>query len=464
MGGHGTWQVGAHRSGDFAALGPSAGWVSFFTYGGAKPASASLATGASDAERAIASALDTAANPSRTLLLKDNYLSQGIYVLHGDADETVPVEESRDMRAQLGQYHRDFAYREKPGAGHWWGNQCVDWPAMMDFLRARELAPPESRTRVAFTTVSPAIRSRDAWVAIDAQVSPLQPSSADLSLDRDTRTITGKTANVARLGLQVDLDGIGGKVNLSIDGTDLAADAPSGGELLWLERATREDGSSAWTIGRKPSERSKRASRMGPFKAAFDRNMLFVVGTAGTEAQRSSLARKARYDAEQFLVRGNASPEILDDAAILAEPALAEGRNIILYGNAETNRAWSTVVGESPVTPVRGAIHFTDSTGRRGTLSGDDLALLMVRPRADDAEGLVATISGTGDIGQRLTERVPYFTAGVAYPDMCVLSARMLDEGIAGIVAADFFANDWTLPKLPTLAVTTPVSATASAP
>ncbi|MBU3728072.1 MAG: hypothetical protein FGM37_02335, partial [Phycisphaerales bacterium] len=129
MGGHGTWQVGAHRSGDFAALGPSAGWVSFFTYGGARPASASLPSGASDADRAIASALDTAANPSRTLLLKDNYLAQGIYVLHGDADETVPVEESRDMRAQLGQYHRDFASREKAGAGHWWGNQGVDWPA-----------------------------------------------------------------------------------------------------------------------------------------------------------------------------------------------------------------------------------------------------------------------------------------------------------------------------------------------
>ena len=464
MGGHGTWQVGAHRSGDFAALGPSAGWVSFFTYGGAKPASASLPAGASDADRAIASALDTAANPSRTMLLKDNYLAQGIYVLHGDADETVPVEESRDMRAQLGQFHRDFAYREKSGAGHWWGNQCVDWPAMMDFLRARELAPPESRTRVAFTTVSPAIRSRDAWVTIDAQVSPLQPSSVDLALNRELRTVSGKTTNVARLGLQVDLDGDGGKVNLSIDGTELVADEPSGGDLLWLERVARDDGSPAWTVGRRPTDRSKRAGRMGPFKAAFDRNMLFVVGTGGTDAQRAALARKARYDAEQFLVRGNASPEILDDAAILAEPALAAGRNIILYGNAETNRAWSTVVGESPVTPVRGAIHFTDSTGRRGTLSGDDLALLMVRPRADDAECLVATVSGTGDIGQRLTERVPYFTAGVAYPDMCVLSARMLDEGIAGIAAADFFANDWTLPRLPALAVTTPVSAAATAP
>ena len=464
MGGHGTWQVGAHRSADFAALGPSAGWVSFFTYGGAKPASASLTAGASDAERAIASALDTAANPSRTLLLKDNYLAQGVYVLHGDADETVPVEESRDMRAQLGQYHRDFSYREKAGAGHWWGNQCVDWPAMMDFLRARELSPPESRARVAFTTISPAIRSRDAWVTIDAQVSPLQPSSVDLSLSREARAVTGKTSNVARLGLQVDLDGDGGKVTVSIDGTELVADEPSGGDLLWLERTVRDDGAAAWSISRKPADRSKRAMRMGPFKAAFDRNMLFVVGTGGTDAQRAALARKARYDAEQFLVRGNATPEILDDAAILADPARAAGRNIILYGNAETNRAWSTVVGESPVTPVRGAIHFTDSTGRRGTLSGDDLALLMVRPRADDAECLVATISGTGDVGQRLTERVPYFTAGVAYPDMCVLSARMLDEGIPGIVAADFFANDWTLPKLPALAVTTPVSAAASAP
>lgn len=464
MGGHGTWQVGAHRSGDFAALGPSAGWVSFFTYGGAKPASASLPAGASDADRTIASALDTAANPSRTLLLKDNYLAQGIYVLHGDADETVPVEESRDMRAQLGQYHRDFAYREKAGAGHWWGNQCVDWPAMMDFLRARELTPPELRTRVSFTTVSPAVRSRDAWVAIDAQLSPLQPSSVDLTLNRDARTVTGKTTNVARLGLQVDLDGDGGKVSLSIDGTELVADEPSGGDLLWLERTTRDDGSPSWTVGRKAGDRSKRASRMGPFKAAFDRNMLFVVGTGGTDAQRASLARKARYDAEQFLYRGNASPEIVDDAAILADPSLAAGRNIILYGNAETNRAWSTVVGESPVTPVRGAIHFTDSTGRRGTLSGDDLALLMVRPRADDLESLVATVASTGDIGQRLTERVPYFTAGVAYPDMCVLSARMLDEGIAGIVAADFFANDWTLPRLPALAVTTPVSAAPSAP
>ena len=464
MGGHGTWQVGAHRSGDFAALGPSAGWVSFFTYGGAKPAAASLPAGASDADRAIASVLDTAANPSRTLLLKDNYLAQGIYVLHGDADETVPVEESRDMRAQLGQYHRDFAYREKAGAGHWWGNQCVDWPAMMDFLRARELTPPESRTRVSFTTVSPAIRSRDAWVTIDAQVSPLEPSSVDLALNRDARTVTGKTANVARLGLQVDLDGDGGKVSLSIDGTELVADEPAGGELLWLERVARDDGSPTWTLARKATERSKRASRMGPFKSAFDRNMLFVVGTGGSDSQRAALARKARYDAEQFLYRGNASPEILDDAAILADPSLAAGRNIILYGNAETNRAWSTVVGESPVTPVRGAIHFTDSTGRRGTLSGDDLALLMVRPRADDPECLVATVAGTGDIGQRLTERVPYFTAGVAYPDMCVLSARMLDEGIAGIVAADFFANDWTLPKLPALAVTTPVSAAPSAP
>jgi len=192
---------------------------------------------------------------------------------------------------------------------------------------------------------------------------------------------------------------------------------------------------------------------MGPFKAAFDRNMLFVVGTAGSDAERQGLAGQARYDAEQFWYRGNASPEIIDDAALLADPARGAGRGIVLYGNSETNRAWSTVVGESPVTPVRGAIHLVDASGKRGTISGDDLALLMVRPRADDPDAMVAIVAGTGDVGQRLTERVPYFTAGVAYPDMCVLSARMLDEGIPGIVAADFFSNDWSLRRMPALAV-----------
>ncbi|MCX5640554.1 MAG: hypothetical protein NT059_07055, partial [Planctomycetota bacterium] len=38
MGGHGTWQLGAHFPGEFAAIAPSAGWVSFGSYVGATAA------------------------------------------------------------------------------------------------------------------------------------------------------------------------------------------------------------------------------------------------------------------------------------------------------------------------------------------------------------------------------------------------------------------------------------------
>ena len=124
MGGHGTWQIGAQNNDLFAAIAPSAGWISFFTY-------VKAPTAAIDANDFVGKILDRSANPSRTLLLKDNYASQGVYVLHGDADDNVPVTEAREMRAQLAMFHPDFAYHEQPGAGHWWGNECVDWPPLV---------------------------------------------------------------------------------------------------------------------------------------------------------------------------------------------------------------------------------------------------------------------------------------------------------------------------------------------
>ena len=78
-----------------------------------------------------------AANPSDTLLLKNNLDELGIYVLHGDADDNVPVDQARTMREHLGGFHPDFAYYEQPGAGHWWGNRCVDWPPLMEFLESK---------------------------------------------------------------------------------------------------------------------------------------------------------------------------------------------------------------------------------------------------------------------------------------------------------------------------------------
>ena len=69
--------------------------------------------------------LDRAAAPSDTVLLARNLASVGVYVLHGNADDNVPVDQARRMRRILGEFHPDFAYHEQAGAGHWWGNACV---------------------------------------------------------------------------------------------------------------------------------------------------------------------------------------------------------------------------------------------------------------------------------------------------------------------------------------------------
>src|SRR5258708_23416123 len=111
MGGHGTWQVGATFPDRFAAIGPSAGWISFNSYAGGKRF---------ENPTPVQELLNRAANPSNTLALSRNYLNQGVYILHGDADDNVPPSEARDMAKHLGEFHHDFILYEQKGAVHWW--------------------------------------------------------------------------------------------------------------------------------------------------------------------------------------------------------------------------------------------------------------------------------------------------------------------------------------------------------
>ncbi|MGZ5515478.1 MAG: prolyl oligopeptidase family serine peptidase, partial [Candidatus Aminicenantales bacterium] len=93
MGGHGTWQVGATIPGPWAAIAPSAGWYSFTSYGG----------GAVYKDPSpVETMLLRANNPSETTNLAKNFLNYGIFILHGDQDDNVPVEQARHMRELLG--------------------------------------------------------------------------------------------------------------------------------------------------------------------------------------------------------------------------------------------------------------------------------------------------------------------------------------------------------------------------
>jgi predicted esterase len=107
MGGHGAWNFGVTYPDRFAAIGPSAGWISFWSYAGAP---------SYDDPDAIEAMLVRAASDSDTLALARNYLHSGIYILHGEKDNNVPAEQSRQMYDHLAAFHPDVIYHEEPGS------------------------------------------------------------------------------------------------------------------------------------------------------------------------------------------------------------------------------------------------------------------------------------------------------------------------------------------------------------
>jgi pimeloyl-ACP methyl ester carboxylesterase len=328
MGGHGAWHLAVNFPEKFVAVAPSAGWVSFWSY-----------TGASlfDASNPIEAMLARATQPSQTLDHVNNLSSLGVYILHGDKDDNVPVEQARIMREALGKFHTDFAYHEEPGAGHWWGNQCMDYLPLMAFLETRL---------------------------------------------RDARNVGDKPD-----------------------------DAPE-----------------------------KESQRTGPFKDAFRNNFLFVVGTSGSPDENAAAMNKARYDAETFWYRGNGSIDIVPDTEF--DPVAETDRSVILYGNADTNRAWNTLLADSPIQVRRGAIEVGDKR-----IEADNLACIMIRPRPGPANSMasVGVIAGTSINGLQLTMRLPVFVSGVAYPDLMIWSTDALEKGTDAILCTGFFGNDFSL-------------------
>jgi hypothetical protein len=425
MGGHGVWQVGATFPDRFAAIGPSAGWVSFFSYAGAARY---------EDPDPVEAMLKRATSPSDTVGLARNHLHHGVYILHGEKDDNVPADEGRLMNRTLGAFHPDYVYHEQPGAGHWWGNQCVDWPAMFEFFFAHTRPVGSEVNHVEFVTANPGVSAWSHWVGIAAQTRSLVPSRVVVDLDRDGRHFDAATENVAVLSLKLDHLSPDEPVSVMVDGEARpGVDWPAETKQLWLARDNGQ-----WTVSGAPPPGRKGPHRHGPFKDAFRHRMVFVYATRGTSEERAWAYHKARYDAETFWYRGNGSVEVVADRDF--DPKADPDRNVILYGNRETNAAWSDLLGEEPVVVRRGWILVG---GHR--VDGADLACLFIRPRPGSETACVAAVSGSGPAGMRLTDRLPYFVSGVAYPDCVVIGPEMLARGSAGVRVAGFFGLDWSV-------------------
>jgi hypothetical protein len=422
MGGHGVWHLGVTYPDRWAAIAPSAGWISLSTYPGPPPPSRPTPANAF---------LARAASPSNTFSLVRNCAQHGVYILHGEVDPNVRVDHARRMRRLLGEFHPDFAYHERRGAGHWYGG-CTDWPPLFAFLAERARPLPRDVRQVDFVTASPGVSAWCHWAGVEAQLRQLLPSAVRLQCDPARRRFHGSTSNVARLALDLAHLAPGKPVEVELDGQKLdPLPWPSRGARLWLQRV-----GGKWSATGRPATALKGPHRYGPFKEAFGNEVVLVYGTHGSAAENAWSFARARFDAEVFWYRGNGSLDVVADRDF--DPAAAPERNVVLYGHAESNGAWKALLGDSPMQVRRGRVEVGGKWHETG-----DRACLFVRPRPGSTRGLVGVVSGTSLPGMRLTERLGYFISGIGYPDCLVLAPEVLTQGSAGVSLVGFFGLDW---------------------
>ena len=429
MGGHGAWIHGVTYPDRFAALGPSAGWISFWSY---------RVRDQEKNENPLLEMIMRSTSPSNTIELASNTKNMGVFILHGSEDDNVLPDQAEMMIAELEKFHHDFIYHEEQGAGHWWdnsdepGSACVDFAPMFDFF-ARHRRPDASEMReLQFKTANPGVSSSFYWAEIWGQDQPLEMSSIDIRVDPGQQRFVGSTENVHRLVLNTAMIPHPEEISLILDDQELAVACPDHAPLpIYLEQKR-----SGWAEVEAFSTKEKYPGRSGTFKDVFRNNVLLVVGTQGSDAENHWALTKARYDAESFWYQGNGKLDIILDTQF--DPALNPDRNVVLYGNAETNAAWDLLLSDCPVNLK----HNWVRVGHR-KLRGDDLAVMFIYPRQNSEIASVGVVGGTGIAGCRLTNMRPYLYAGFAYPDLVVMDPRILIGDDAGMRITGFFGPDW---------------------
>ena len=431
MGGHGTWHIGTLFPDRFAAIGPSAGWISFSTYAG---------RGAQQNQDTTSLLLRRPMLVSDTVARVKNLQHQGVYILHGDADDNVPVDQARTMRTELAGFHPDFVYKEQPGAGHWWGNACCDWPPLIEFFKSHRIADAFRVNHLEFATPTPGVSDSCFWARVYQQRRACELSRLDLKLARKPWSISGTTENVELLAINIDAirdpaEAAPSTLDLDIDGTKVEGISIADVHTLWLHRS-----SDSWTVAQAPNDANKGPHRNGLLKDAFKNRFVLVYGTQGTEQENDWMLAKARYDAETFWYRGNGSVDLVPDTQW--HEVAGQDRNVIVYGNSTVNLAWKELLADSPCLVERGKWQLGKDSPQ-----SESVAVGFIRPRSGSALASVGCIGGTDLAGMMASQRLPIFSSGTAFPDLIIASPEYLKDGVSAIRQLGFFGNDWSVEK-----------------
>lgn len=420
MGGHGTWVNGSLYPSMFASIAPSAGWVSFASYGG----------GARNPQQPdlIDSIFMRANNEYDTLKRAGNLDYPSVYILHGDADDNVPVTEARTMKSVLeNRRHPRFGYHEQPGAGHWWdgpqgtGADCLDWPGITSAIKSSTVGNPDTFT---FTTPHPGVSSKAFWIQIVQQRLWGEMSKVVATWNASADEIWITAENIERLVI-CDRPDRKRPSRVKINGHTV--NVPQSGEVQLVSAG------SSWRVSSSVQQGDKNPERSGPFKNAIGNRFAIVLPTGGSSVENDAALQIARYHLETWMVRGNGHIDIFLDTDLLDE-----NRTYVLYGNKDINKAWKRFVNQRNVDVSRRAA----AVGGR-SVAGDDVFLLACQPHPTSESSHIVVVGFTGARAARAVLRVPFFVSGVAMPDWMVAKSDVFQVGRAGVVGAGYFDSSW---------------------
>lgn len=421
MGGHGTWFLGATYPDKWAAIAPAAGYPDIIGY---------RRTGVDSAMFAVPhfEMIYRGARTGRVVDLARNYLQSGVYVLHGGADAVVPVEQARMMRETLGKFHNNFTYYEYPGGSHWYGDHCMDWPPLFDFLRQNTIPALNEVDSIEFYTASPGVSASNYWLSINQQIRPYEISQVKAVKTGDT--IRFETSNVASITFQVSQLDFESQPVLVVQDKLIHAEA---GKDIALKISQGQ-----WKVVDVANLAEKHPGRYGGFKLAFTNNMVFVYATNGSTEENEWYKNKARFDAETFWYRGNGSIDIIPDTDFA--PDKFADRNVIIYGNADNNLAWNQLLGHCPVQVKNGSISF----GER-VFDCESLGTYFIYPRPDSQFASVGVVAGSGIDGMKALYPNDYFSGITGFPDLLIFDVDWIKENLDGVIVSGFFGNDWSV-------------------
>lgn len=337
------------------------------------------------------------------------------------------------MRKVLGDFHADFSYYEYPGGEHWFGDQSVDWKPLFDFFKLHHLANDSDVNVIDFTTASPGISAQYRWASIQQQLHPLQFSRIKLLRDKSKNSITGTTENVRLLKLSLKSFSAGSNLKIALDSAVIQYSVKNESDSIFLSHENNN-----WDITEKPGEYAKSPTRYGTFKEAFNHKMIFVYGTAGNKAENEWNFNKAKFDAETWYYRGNGAVDIITDKEYSMDKYA--GRNVIIYGNSNTNSAWKTLLNDCPIQVIRNEIRAGNKSYK-----GDDLGAYFIWPMKNFPENSIGVIAGTGINGMNAANANQYFAGASGFPDFMIFKLGMLESGATGVEMGGYFNNDWKL-------------------